>query len=177
MSAKTPLQVDHRGRVTAFLALLSSDRSREVLAGFIDPQHLAFELCRVWFDVIYVPGIAYFEGLKGDYSKAAAQNFCDVFDDDELASLERFHRFFELRVDMLRNQAREAGRFPQTDLWRNLVKDAGYLLEDLEPQPAELRRRLEEYFESAGRGVDLSRLLDGAATSRITTREDEGRER
>ena len=174
MSHKTPLPVDHRERVTSFLALLSSDRSREFLARFIDPQHLAFELCRVWFDELYVPGIAYFHGLKGDYSEVAARAFRDAFENDELSALERFHRFFELRVDMLRNQAREAGRFPNTDLWRNLVKDAGYLLEDLDPKPAELRRRLEEHFETFEQGEDLGRLLLGAAASGSTKHEGEG---
>ena len=177
MSRKTPLLVDYRGLVSTFLALLSSERIRDVLGRFIDPQHLAFELCRVWFDEIYVPGIAYFDGIKGDYSEVAAQAFRDAFDDDELAALERFHRFFELRVEMLRNQAREAGRFPDTDLWRNLVKDARYLLEDLEPQAAALRRRLEEHLEAAGAEQDLGRLLLGAATDEPKQSEGEGPER
>ena len=144
MTRRSPIQIDHRERVATYLALLSSDTCRETLGRLIDPERLSFELCRLWFDEVYVPGISYFDGLKGDVSSQAVLRFNESFDDDELTAMERFHRFFELRVEMLRNQIRAAGHFPDTDLWRNLIKDAGYLLEDLDPHATSRKARLSE---------------------------------
>lgn len=159
MTRRSPIQIDHRERVATYLALLSSDGCRETLGRLIDPERLSFELCRLWFDEVYLPGISYFDGLKGDVSSQAVLHFNESFDDEELAAMERFHRFFELRVEMLRNQIRAAGRFPDTDLWRNLTKDAGYLLEDIDPNAATRKARLSEHLAAQSSEDALYALL------------------
>src|SRR5690606_29645357 len=98
---KHETRLDHpteiRRRVTAFLALLSSAPAHERLTTKMEPEQLAFELLRIWFDDVYLPSARYVDGLKGDYSATAADVFRSAFSDEECADLERFHRFVELR--------------------------------------------------------------------------------
>lgn len=140
---------DHRERVATFLTLMASESAREALGRWIDQDRLAFELCRIWFDEIYLPSRRYFDALKGDYSEAAADRFRTAFSADELAGLERFTRFLELRMEMLSSDARSARRVPNNDAWQGLVRHAFYMLDDLEPDSEYRRARLSE---------DLSRL-------------------
>ena len=86
-------------------------------------------MARIWFDEIYLPGIRYLDGgLKGDYSEKAVAKFAEGFTQDEFKALERFHHFFELRLEMVPASARETGDWPQNDTWSNMVKDARNLL-------------------------------------------------
>ncbi|MEX0821131.1 MAG: hypothetical protein WD021_03210 [Rhodothermales bacterium] len=144
---KTP---DHRQRVATLLALLAGEKSQEVLARHASRERVAYELTRVWFDEIYVPGGRYLGGLKGDFSRASAETFNDAFDPVEIAAMERFHRFFELRVEMLPGDFIEAERIPIDERWRSLMRDAGYLLEDLGIDVGDRGRRL----ASSLQGVD-----------------------
>ena len=91
------------------------------------------------FDDVFVAGTRYLEGLKGDYDESAATEFRAAFTDEEWKYLERFHRFLELRIDMMPAAARRERRLPDSPVWQSIVRDAGYLLELLEPDPA--RRR------------------------------------
>lgn len=131
-----------RERVVAFLAFLTSDACRAACRPFIAAEALAFELCRLWLDAIYLPSERYMDGLKGDQSTEALEQFMACFSGDERAALERFHRFLDLRLRMLPPEARRRRIFPQNDAWRNLVKDAGYLLDDLAADPAAVQQHL-----------------------------------
>lgn len=133
----------HRTRVTLVLAFLSSDECRQACHRILEPERLAYEWCRLWFDEIYVPSLRYLDGLKGDRSEEAAARFRACFSDEEQEALERFHRFLELRVDMLPEEAHRRESFPQNDAWDSIVRHAGYVLEDLEAvEPDALRDEL-----------------------------------
>lgn len=142
MSAPVDKTPDHRQRVATLLALLASEKSQEVLARRTSRERVAFELTRVWFDEIYVPSGRYLGGLKGDFSREAAETFNDAFDPVEMAAMERFHRFFELRMEMLPRDFIEAEGIPIDERWRSLMRDAGYLLEDLDVDVRDRARRL-----------------------------------
>lgn len=121
-----------RKRVTLVLAFLSSGACRRACHQILAPERLAYEWCRLWFDDVYVPSRRYLRGLKGDWSEEAVARFRAGFTDEELEALERFHRFLELRVDMLSDEDHERERFPQNDAWDSIVRHAGYVLEDLD---------------------------------------------
>ena len=135
---------DHRRRMTTLLGLLASEEAQETLAQRLGRPRLAYELACAWFDDVYVPSERYMDGLKGDLSSDAAETFRDAFDPVEAAAMERFHRFFELRIDMLPDPSLASRRIPIDDRWRSLMKDAGYLLEDLGGGPEDFRRRIAE---------------------------------
>lgn len=129
-----PSHVDRspRKRVTLVLAFLSSEECRQVCHRILAPERLAYEWCRLWFDEVYVPSLRYLEGLKGDRSEEEAEQFRACFTDEEQEALERFHRFLELRVERLSDEAHQNKSFPQTDAWDSVVRHAGYVLEDLD---------------------------------------------
>ncbi len=122
--------VKTREHVIVFLLFLTSEESLKACHKFIAPEKLAFELARIWFDDIYLPGRRYLDGgLKGDHSEKAIAKFAEDFTQDEFKALERFHHFFELRLGMVPVSKRETGDWPQNDTWSNMVKDAGNLLD------------------------------------------------
>lgn len=131
-----------RARVIVFLALLTSEALWTAGCQLLQPGRLAFELCRLWLDEIYTPGIRYLDGLKGDRCEEAAARFQACFTPEERAALERFHCFLELRMDMLPETDRQRAFFPQNDSWENLVRDAAYLLEDLAAERTALQDAL-----------------------------------
>ncbi len=138
------LPPDHRQRMTTLLGLLASEEAQATLAKRLERPRLAYELACAWFDDAYVPSERYMDGLKGDLAPEAAETFRDAFDPVEIAAMERFHRFFELRIDMLPPALLASRRIPIDDRWRSLMKDAGYLLEDLGGAEEDFRRRLAE---------------------------------
>ncbi|RMI09756.1 MAG: hypothetical protein D6681_06765 [Calditrichaeota bacterium] len=142
-----------RDQVILFLILLTSERCQALLHPFLSPERTAYELLRLWFDDIYAPGTRYMETLKGDFSEAAVARFEEAFDVEELVSLERFHHFLELRLEMLPEQERRKRVFPLTDSWRHIQKDARYLLQELEPNLNQRRRELEEKLARFVRGA------------------------
>jgi len=150
------VETDYRERVITYLTLLASESGRQALCQAVEPERLAFELCRVWFDDIYVAGHRYFDGLKGDFSPDAAELFRSAFTTGELAALERFNQFLELRLNMLPKSDLTFRRIPDNDSWRNFVKDARYLLEDLDPHTEIRSRRLVEHLSE----VDTSDVRD-----------------
>lgn len=131
-----------RERVTLFLALLSSDEGRDACHEVLPPDRFAFVWCRLWFDEIYVPSTRYLDGLKGDPSETAVSEFRASFTDEEMEALEWFHRFLELRVDMLPGDLAEKESFPQNDAWDHVVRHAGYALEELETDPETLKKKV-----------------------------------
>lgn len=137
LSSATP---SYRERVTLFLALLASDEGRHACHQVLAPDRFAFVWCRLWFDEIYVPSSRYLSGVKGDQSEETAAKFREAFAAEEMAALERFHRFLELRVDMLPGNLAEDESFPQNDAWDHVVRHAGYALEELETDPESLKQ-------------------------------------
>jgi len=129
-----------RERVIFFLLLMTSKDALDACQEFFPQEKLAFELSRLWFDEIYTPGLSYLDdSLKGDYSEEKIRQFEDAFEVEEIIELERFHRFFELRIEMLQAKHKKAGNFPESDLWRNMVKHASYLLQALTPNARKLQ--------------------------------------
>ena len=131
-----------RERVIMFLAFLTSDACLRACHQFLAPERLAFDLCNLWFDEIYIPSARYLDGLKGDFSEEAARTFRASFSDDECALLERFHHFFGLRMDMLPSSPAQRALFPRSDAWNNIRKDAAHLLDELVDDPEAIRTRL-----------------------------------
>lgn len=148
-----------RDRVVLFLLFLTSEKCVEALKRRIPADRVVFEFCRLWFDEIYTPSARYMDGLKGDVSRERVAAFAQHFDEDELAALERFNAFLDLRIDMLSDAQRASRTFPENDMWRNIVRDAGYLVEDLEPDAAVRRRLVDWLAESLARGKRSLKLL------------------
>lgn len=136
-----------RDRVIDFLLFLSSEECLNACRQeVITWEKLAYELARMWFNEIYSPGIRYIDSLKGDFSPQKALDFQENFTEEEAESLERFHRFFELRMDMLPESVKQAGIFPENDAWLNIMRHARYLAEELEPEAEKRQNRLEKYI-------------------------------
>lgn len=144
-----------------FLAFLTSEECLEACRRYVAPDVLAAELSRLWFDDIYVPGESYLDGLKGDRSEEAVRHFRACFSEDELAALERFHGFFELRIDMAANREHGRAFFPENDSWRALVRHAAGVLGDLETDAERLRGLLagfvREMMDETGGRKDLGK--------------------
>lgn len=131
-----------RQRVILYLAFLSSRDCQSICSRFAKAEKLAFQLCRLWFDEIYTPGTRYIDGLKGTRSEVEADEFWSDFTEEERMALERFHRFLELRIDMLPADAKEREIFPQNDLWISVTRDASHVLEALAVDVDRLERDL-----------------------------------
>jgi len=151
-----------RRRVTLFLLFFSSDRCVAAASVLLSPGRVAFDLCRLWFDDIYVPSTRYMDGLKGDRSATDVQQFERAFSSDELLSLERFHAFLELRLDMLSDAHRRDRIFPPSDLWDNVMRDARYLAETLEPNHTQ-REALLSWLVSVLSDPEKARAALGAS--------------
>lgn len=160
MDRSVSMSTDPRERVAACLTFMACGGAQEVLGRWINREQLAFELCRIWFDEVYVLGRRYLDAWKGDYSEEAASHFRSAFSADEIKALERFNRFLELRVEMLSRDARSNGRFPDNDAWKGIARDAFYVLDDLEPDAAYRRARLAEAVAELG---DADAVADDAA--------------
>ena len=149
---------NHRERVVAFLAFLTSDDAMGACRARLGPERLAEALCRLWFDAVYLPAERYLDdGLKADRDAEALRRFEAAFSLDELETLERFHACLELRLDLAANRAAGRARFPDNDSWRSLRRDAARLLGDLAPDPERLRHALAGLV-SALLGEDPARL-------------------
>ncbi len=81
-------------------------------------------LARLWFEDIYVLGRAYLDAEKGDYSEQAASEFRKSFSLAELEVLERFHRFFELRISMAKASPEGLEGLPNSLFWEHICRDA-----------------------------------------------------
>jgi hypothetical protein len=164
-----------REQVLLFLTFLTSEACWQACSRALPPDRLALALCRLWFDEIYVPSMRYLDGLKGDRSEDAVRRFQACFTPPELTTLERFHRFFELRMDLLAPAAGQPLRIVERDVWRSILKDASYVLEELTDDPVPLRRQLEQVLveqgpdglvRCAGLSREASTWLRGPGSSR-----------
>lgn len=110
-----------RSEVIGFFRLLSDENRQRDLLPDAGSSAVAVELCRLWFDEIYIPSERYFESEKGELSEKAVQEFNAAFDADELEAMARFHRFLEVRLEMVSEQKAELADSPQ---WRSIIRDA-----------------------------------------------------
>jgi hypothetical protein len=140
--AHDELSLATRQRVLDALSLIALSDVLPTLRPDLEPENAAFQMCRTWFDEVYVPGTRYMHGIKGDRDPERAETFAGAFSEDENRWLERFNRFLELRVDRNGSSAREEGMFPAGEPWRAVIKDAGYLVELLGGNPREAESRL-----------------------------------
>ncbi len=149
MAIPIPDVAGARERVVIFLAFLTSKDCQNACRQHARPEELAAALSRLWFNDIYVPGQSYIDGLKGDRSLEDLERFEACFNDNERAILERFHGFFELRLDFVTNRVLGRAFFPDNDSWHGLIKHAAYVLAELEPDPDRLRTLLAAYVTQA----------------------------
>jgi hypothetical protein len=130
--------VDHRQRVLLFLHLFSSTAAVERLIKSSPPEDIADRLCSFWIDDIYVPGIRYRDGLKGDRTADDVNAFDRSFSKHERELLEQFHRFLELRLEMLPKRLPEEQVFPHGAFWQNIMAHARRILEEIDPEGLEM---------------------------------------
>jgi len=155
-----------REQVVLFLLFVTSEDCFKAYENSISQERLAFELSRIWFDEIYIPGMIYLiDGLKGNYSEKNAGEFEKCFTEKEFKSLERFHRFFELRMEMLSNDIKKKGIIPQNASWQHLKKHASYLAAELEPNADEKKNQLRSLVK--GGLLKDGRLLESGNLSGI----------
>ncbi|HEY5564714.1 MAG TPA: hypothetical protein VIL33_03925 [Rhodothermia bacterium] len=129
--------VDHRQRVLLFLKLLSSTEAIERFVGSAEPDEIADRLCSLWIDELFVPGLRYRDGLEGDRRASSVRDFEAQFSTSEIALLEQFHRFLELRLEMLPKRRSEETTFPRGDFWQSIIAHAGRVLEEIDPEGIE----------------------------------------
>ncbi len=143
-----------RTRIILFLAFMTSPECQELCRKAAAPEAVAARLTRVWFDDLYVPGESYFDGLKGNVQESEVEFFESCFSKEELAILERFHGFFELRLDFLANSRHGRAQFPDNDSWRSLIRHADHVLSELAPNPDHIRGVVESLASQANDDVE-----------------------
>ena len=145
----------HRERVIAFLAFLTSEDCHLACLESVQPEQLAAALTRLWFDEIYLPGENGVDGPKPIPEPDELAQFRASFSSQELASLARFHGFFELRLNFLTNQVKGRAFFPENDSWRGILNHAVHVLGELAPDPDRLRATL----VALARGMESGSLV------------------
>jgi len=128
----------HRERVLVFLNLLANPAASDRFERADDPMGAAIELCRLWIEDIYAPGIRNLDGLKHDRSESDATEFNAAFSPREQELLFQFHRFLELRLEMFPKRRPEERRFPGGDFWQNIFRHARNVLDEIDPERLEL---------------------------------------
>lgn len=133
-------QMEHRDRVLLFLKLFSSTAAIERLVNAADEdgETVADRLCTLWIDELYVPGLRYTDGLKGDRSNDQVRDFQSQFSSSEITLLEQFHRFLELRLEMLPKRRSEETVFPRGEFWQSIMSHARRILEEIDPEGLEM---------------------------------------
>lgn len=108
--------------------------------GQSSPDTVAEKLCALWIDDLYVPGLRFRDGmsLKADRTEAALRTFEAQFSNHELELFEQFHRFLELRLEMLPKRLQEERVFPRGEFWQAIISHARRILEEIDPEGLEL---------------------------------------
>jgi len=135
----------HRARVIGFLAFLSGHAgvpSRE--NNSIVRNDLPQVLSGLWFDEIFLPSRRYLDCLKGDQAESASAAFWSEFSQPERNALERFHRFFELRLEMMERGLKRGDGEDILNFWSHTVKDAALALNSF-------HSHLEKSYEQLGK--------------------------
>lgn len=144
--------VDHRRRVLLFLKVFSTRQGMDRLVSGRDPDVVADRLCSLWIDELYVPGIRYRDGLKGDRYASRVAAFEAQFSAKELDLLAQFHRFLELRLEMLPKRLPDERRFPQGAFWESIMRHAARIIEEVDPEGLELDEIVERTSVMLGLG-------------------------
>ena len=150
-----------RQAVLLYLNLLANPASSDRFRKAENPEHAAILLCRLWIEDIYVPGIRNLDGLKSDRSPVSVEAFESSFSSRELELLYQFHRFMELRLEMLPKRVPRERSFPDGDFWQNIFRHAGNLLEEIDPDRLELDEILEQQTSHSDLGAYLRHHLLG----------------
>ncbi len=108
----------------AFLAFIADRSFYHELKDRPSDEVLSHRLAELWFEEIYTPSLRYLDSYKGDSEDKKIALFESEFSQDELQALERFHRFFELRLEMLRDPTRLKTLKWESAFWNHLSKDA-----------------------------------------------------
>ena len=140
---------NHRERVLVYLNLLSEPASSDRFKQSTDREAAAIELCRLWIEDIYIPGLRNLDGLKSDRSEAAVVGFNAQFTARERELLFQFHRFLELRLEMLPKRLAAERAFPDGGFWQNIFRHARNLLDEIDPE----RLELDEVLRSSRRSI------------------------
>ncbi len=157
MEAISPLHPSDRERVVVFLGFLTSEECRKACCEHAQPEALAAALTQLWFEEIYIPGETTVDGIKPVPDPEDCARFNACFAAEELTMLERFHGFFELRLNFLINQVHGRAFFPDNDSWQGVLQHARYLLAELDPDPEWLHTMLETMIHKLQRG----KLIEG----------------
>jgi len=149
MSNNPQLDEEVKNRVVFFLLFLTSKSCIEECSKFTSPEKLIFKLSKIWFNDIFVPGKVFINAVKNDYSEEKTKYFQDCFDVEEYDVIERFHLFFDLRLNMLNDKSKENEVIPINDMWENILKDAHHVLDEIVPDKNLLREQLEQKVKLA----------------------------
>lgn len=163
MEALIPNSPRDRERVVVFLGFLTSEKCRKACARHAQPEIVAATLTRLWFEEIYVPSETIIDSIEPVPDSDDCARFRDCFNTEELVALERFHGFFELRLNFLTNQIYGKAFFPDNDSWRSLIDHAKYVLSELDPDPEWLRSMLEAMIQN----LQTGKLSDGLRNPRL----------
>lgn len=136
-----------------FLGFLTSEKCRKACSKHARPELLAAMLTQLWFEEIYVPSETAINGIKPVPAPEDCRRFNACFTSEELVALERFHGFFELRLDFLTNQIYGRAFFPENSSWRSILEHAKYVLAELNPDPEWLRSLLESMIQNLQNGT------------------------
>ncbi|MCY3487422.1 MAG: hypothetical protein OXH34_03185 [Bacteroidetes bacterium] len=169
MDALTPNPPRDRERVVVFLGFLTSEKCRKACSGHAQPEMIAAMLTRLWFEEIYVPSETGIDTLKPVPDPDDCARFNGCFSAGELTALERFHGFFELRLNFLTNQVYGKAFFPENDSWRSLIEHARHVLSELDPNPEWLQSMLEAMIQNLQKGE----LKDGLCNPRLLVSPDD----
>ena len=85
--------------------------------------------------------------------------FESSFSSRERDLLYQFHRFMELRLEMLPKRLQRERRFPDGDFWQNIFRHARNLLEEIDPERLELDEILKVQSRGARSHADLGAYL------------------
>lgn len=115
---------NYRSEVISFLEFLSSLKGQELTTREVPPEELVIKFCQLWFDDIFIPGGTYLDALKGDVPEESIEEFWSQFNVSEQDALAFFHRFFELRLQVVTKNEESLEGLYQSEAWGNIIKDA-----------------------------------------------------
>ena len=145
-----------------FLAFLTSEDCRAACREHARPEELAAALTRLWFDEIYLPSDTTFSGIKPAGDADAQSGFRQAFTEPELKALERFHGFYELRMNFRSNRLYGRAFFPENDSWKALLDHAEHVLAELNPDYDRLKSILAALVERVKQGTLMEGLRSPA---------------
>lgn len=123
---------NHRQAVEFLLAVFAERTTPQCDELGVPVQATPLETCRRWFDDVYLPSSRYFDAVKGEIDITELQQFSSQFSEDEFLQLERFHRFLELRLDLLQKTGTAPEAWKGSPAWKYIAQNAKNTLELLQ---------------------------------------------